>query len=298
MKHAAIEIGSAALQLMIMNDEGQIICDESRDIGLGMGQGGLLPTERVEDAIAALAELVEIARLHEVPVWRIQSVASCALRRAFNSKSIIKRIHSELGLETYLLNTEEEGKLAWKGAICGLTLPEGPTAVVDIGGSFIEAVSGIPTRMLQFQTFHLGYMSLTEQFFGRSAHNYSMPQVSKMKHYIDDQLSRLQWQTRPRILVAAGSAAMAIASMERGLLQHNPAEIHGLRLSRGILRKWSDRLLERTAQNRKTLCPAYPNKVDYLLAACCVLESICTYSLRDSLLISGGGLRLGVLISD
>lgn len=293
--HAAIEIGSASLDLMIMNHHGEIICDESRDTGLGIGQGGLLPPDQIQYAIEALSELVEIARLNEIPVWRIQAVASSALRKAFNAKSIVQRIHQELGLEVYLLSMEEEGSLAWRGASCGIELPQGSVAVVDLGGSSVEAVCGTPHRMLQQQSFRLGYMTLTDRFFGNPV-QYTLPQVSRMNSYVDQQLKTLEWQQRPRVLIAVGAVSMAIASMEKGLLHHDPAQIHGLRLSRGMLRKWNDRILERPAQKRRDLCPAYPNKVNYLLAACTVLEAICTYSMRDSLLISGGGLRLGVLL--
>ena len=295
--HAAIEIGSASLDLMIMNHHGDIICDESRDTGLGIGQGGLLPPQQIQDALEALSELVEIARLNEIPVWRIQAVASSALRKAFNAKSIVQRIHQELGLEVYLLSMDEEGSLAWRGASCGIQLPQGSVAVVDLGGSSVEAVCGTPNRMLQQQSFRLGYIALTDRFFGNPV-QYSLPQVSRMNSYVDQQLQSLEWQQRPRVLIAVGAVAMAIASMEKGLLQHDPAQIHGLRLSRGMLRKWNDRILERSPKRRRDLCPAYPNKADYLLAACTVLESICTYSMRDSLLISGGGLRLGVLLQN
>ena len=292
---AAIEIGSASLDLMIMNHAGEIICDESRDTGLGVGQGGLLPPEQIQDAVDALSELVEVARLNEIPVWKIHAVASSALRKAFNATSILQRIHKDLGLEVYLLSMEEEGSLAWRGASCGIDIPEGSVAVVDLGGSSVEAVCGTPNRMLQQQSFRLGYISLTDRFFGSPA-KYDLPQVSKMNNYVHSQLKTLEWNQRPRVLIAVGAVAMAIASMEKGLLQHDPAQIHGLRISRGMLRKWNDRILEKSPQARRDLCPAYPNKADYLLAACTVLESICTYSMRDSLLISGGGLRLGVLL--
>ena len=294
---AAIEIGSASIELMIMSEHGEIICDESNDMGLGVGQGGLLAPDLIQSALDALSELIEIARLQGIPVWKIHAVATSSLRRAFNAKAILKRIHQELGLEVHLLKIEEEGSLAWKGASCGLNISSGPVAVVDLGGASVEAVSGEPERMLQFQSFRLGYISLSENFFGRQPKSYSLPQVSRLKRHVENQIRDLDWNTRPRSLIAVGSVAMAIASMERGLLQHDPAQIHGLRLSRGMIRKWIDRILEKPYEDRRALCPAYPNKSDYLLAGCVVLDAICTHSLRDSLFISGGGLRLGVLLS-
>ena len=296
LNYAAIEISASSLELMIMNTEGLVICDESRDTGLGVGQGGLLPPEQIQDAIDVLSELVEVARIKEIPVWKIRAVASASLRKAFNVKNILRRIHQELGLEIHLLTMEEEGHLAWLGASCGIDIPEGSVAVVDLGGMSVEAVCGTPDRMLQQQSFRLGYIHLTERFFGNPVH-YQLPQVSKLNTYVDSQLRSLEWAERPRVLIAVGAVAMAIASMELGLMQHNPAQIHGLRLSRGMLRKWNDRILEKSPQKRRDLCPAYPNKANYLLAASTVLEAICTYSMRDSLLISGGGLRLGVLLT-
>ena len=106
MKYAAIDIGANSFHLLIVESPGTIIVDESRSIGLGIrkGRSGMLPPERIQEGIHALGELVEIARQHEVPVWNIEAVATSALKRAFNAKSVVEKIKHQLGLETHILH--------------------------------------------------------------------------------------------------------------------------------------------------------------------------------------------------
>jgi exopolyphosphatase/guanosine-5'-triphosphate,3'-diphosphate pyrophosphatase len=56
-----------------------------------------------------------------------------------------------------------------------------------------------------------------------------------------------------------------------------------------------DRLFNSSAEERRALAACSPERADYLLAGASVLEAICTSVHRDSLRISDGGLRHGLL---
>ena len=52
-----------------------------------------------------------------------------------------------------------------------------------------------------------------------------------------------------------------------------------------------------TPSSRRSLCPAHVGKADYLLAAARLMDLVSEKSLKNSFYISGGGVRLGVLMS-
>ena len=80
-----------------------------------------------------------------------------------------------------------------------------------------------------------------------------MQQVSRMRTRIENTLAHYEWPTRPKALVAVGSAVAGLASMELGLPQQAPEKLHGMKLSRGLLRKWMDRILESSPSQRRSL---------------------------------------------
>ena len=56
-----------------------------------------------------------------------------------------------------------------------------------------------------------------------------------------------------------------------------------------------DRLLESTPTERRRWAAVAPERADYMLAGACLLEEVCTAARRDSLYVSDGGVRYGLL---
>ena len=102
----------------------------------------------------------------------------------------------------------------------------------------------------------------------------------------------------PRSLVAVAGTATTLCAMELGMTQWDAARIHGCRLGRAALRRWIDRLLSSTPDERRQWAAISPERADYLLVGACVLEAVCSSANKDSLWISDGGVRHGLMILD
>ena len=296
MNRATIDIGSNTILLLVVSETGEVLHDEGRVVGLGNGLGarGMLRPKRMETALLTLTEYARIAEQHGVPAWLVRAVATSGARRALNARAFLEKVRVQTGLRVRIISGEEEAWLTWAGARSDLKLPSsGKIAVVDPGGGSTELVMGEDERMSMQISLELGVVRLTERFL--SAERYRPQDLARMRNHIQTLLEPVEWPGLPRALVGVAGTVTTLAAMERKLKVWDRAAIHGARLSRGQLRRWMDRLLESTPDQRREWAAVAPERADYMLAGACLLEAVCTAARRDSLFVSDGGVRYGLL---
>lgn len=297
MPRASIDIGSNTLHLFIVDDQGTTLTDRGAAVGLGAGLGdrGLFRPDRMEAALEVLTAFTLEARSHGILARDVSAVATSAARRALNAKTFFARVQDETGLAVRIITGSEEARLTWLGAIGGLSLPSGPVGVVDLGAGSTEVVFGEQGVLSSAVSFPLGSVRLTEAHFGPAPDRYRPADLARLRAAIAAELEAVAWTVAPRALVASAGTALTLAAMEAGQRNWDATGLHGMRLTRGALRRWTDRLLAAGAAERRELAAVAPDRADVLLAGACVLEAVCTAARRDSLLISDGGVRHGLL---
>lgn len=297
MPRAAIDIGSNTLLLLVQDDAGVLLADEARIVGLGRGLGerGLFLPDRMDAALEVLRDFAEIARQLGLAPWEVRAVATSAARRALNAKTFFQRVEAETGLRVRIISGEEEAALTWSGALGGLQLPEGPIAVVDLGGGSTEIVVGTAERVLARQSLELGTVRLTETFFTAEDGRPRAGEVGRLRAHIESAVAGFVWPVLPRALVGVAGSATTLYAIEAGLPALSRDRVHGARLSRSALRRAVDRLAEAGPRERREIAAVAPERADYLLAGAIVLETLCTRANRDSLIVSDGGVRHGLL---
>ena len=299
MPRAAVDIGSNSVLLLVLAEDGTLLHDEARVVGLGRGLGdkGMFRPDRMDAALDALKDYASVAQALGVPPYDVSVAATSATRRALNARSFIERVHQQTGLRVNVISGEEEARLTWKGALGALDLPKGPIGVVDLGGGSTELVIGDGDLMGPRVSLELGSVRLTESFFGDSPQRYRPTDLARMKSHILEVVTGFRWPALPRALVAVAGTATTLAAMELGLKEWDREVVHGSRLTRAALRRWTDRLLASSPLERRQWAAVSPARADYLLAGACVLEAVCSHAHRDSLRVSDGGVRHGLLES-
>ncbi len=143
-------------------------------------------------------------------------------------------------------------------------------------------------------SLEIGAVRLTEKFLGTGKVEPST--LAACRDEVRRALATVSWPRLPRGAVAVGGTATTIGAMEQKLEQFDPARVHGMRLDRGQLRRWIDRLLPATPEERRAIAAVAPERADYLLAGCVVLEACLEGARRESMIVSTGGVRYGLVV--
>jgi len=301
MPRASIDIGSNSLLLLVVDDDGASLYDKVTVVGLGRGIGhrGLFQADRMDAALEALTEYGQTAESMGVPAEEIRAVATSAARRAMNAQSFFDKVRAQTRISVEIISGEREAALTWAGALIGLPTPSGSVAVVDLGGGSTEIVIGSPSDgVAEQQSLELGSVRLTEKFFGANPTRYNPADLAQLRAAVSAEIAGFNWHSMPRAVVAVAGTATTLCAMEMQMTEWDAARIHGSRLGRSALRRWIDRLLDSSPEERRTWAAISPERADYLLAGACVLEAVCSSAHRDSIWISDGGVRHGVLLLD
>lgn len=298
MPAAAIDIGSNSVLLTVVADDGGLLHDEARVVGLGRGLGdrGLFQPEPMAAATAALTEYVGIAKSLGVESWSIKAVATSAARRAMNAETFFARLQRKLGLRVKIISGEEEARLTWLGSQRDLELPGGPRLVVDLGGGSTELVLGEGDHLHTRVSLELGTVRLTEGMLPMDAQGrVDAGAVARARKFIEVEMSTVSLDPSPRTVVGVAGTVTTLATMRLGLPTYDPDAVHGSPLTRSDLARFVDQLLPTTHEQRLELARSSPERADYLLAGALILDAALAHARRQQMVVSDRGIRYGLL---
>ncbi len=298
MNRAAIDVGSNSILLLVVDATGAVLHDEARVVGLGKGLGdrGLLAPDRLAAAEAVLTDYVDVAKRHGVDAWSVKVAATSACRRAMNAPTWLARVQRTTGLRIQIVSGIEEARLTWAGSLAGLTLPEGPVLLVDVGGGSTELVLGENDYVLARESLEIGTVRDTEStLLPRGSRAYDLAGLARLRNHVDIEVSRLRLEPKPQSVVAVAGTATTLAATALGLERYDAGRVHGSTLTRADLARMSAALVSAAPDARPSLFPVAPERADNLLAGATFLDRILDAAGRPSLTVSDGGLRYGLI---
>ncbi len=138
---AVIDIGSNSVRLVVYEGKTRNLAatfNEKTLCGLGreVQSTGLLATDAVEKALAALRRFKALCRV--MKVGEIHAIATAACRDATNGPDFIARAERICGVPVQVLSGAREARLSALGVASGVYKPDG--IVGDLGGGSLELV--------------------------------------------------------------------------------------------------------------------------------------------------------------
>jgi exopolyphosphatase/guanosine-5'-triphosphate,3'-diphosphate pyrophosphatase len=140
-----IDVGANTLRLLVAaREDGRIVALREQRVQLGLGEEierfGDIGEEKLAEA-AAVAR-AHVRRAHKLGCERIDVLVTSPGRQARNGDELVSRLGEATGVATRVLRSEEEGELAWYGAVAATEDPPHSVAVCDVGGGSTQLVIG------------------------------------------------------------------------------------------------------------------------------------------------------------
>jgi exopolyphosphatase/guanosine-5'-triphosphate,3'-diphosphate pyrophosphatase len=288
---AVIDVGSNSVRLLVAREltgaAFEVMDEERFDARIGEGQeSGVLSDAGIERGLRALSIMAEVARSY-APA-HIVAVGTEALRRAPNAATFIAEARRRTGLTVRVLSGYEEARAGYLGVINSTTLRNG--YLLDIGGGSLELMRVEDRKLAAVTSAPLGAIYATERYFRTDPP--SRRDVRALRKAV-----RQQFKVNEPLpdLYGAGGSVRNLARMVRARRQYPLRRLHGFAMGRPEISRLTRSLVTASADDRRKLAGISQNRIDILPAAAVVIDEVMNITGATQLIVSGQGLREGVL---
>ncbi|MDO9171919.1 MAG: Ppx/GppA family phosphatase [bacterium] len=292
-RYAVIDIGTNSVKLFagrVVHGRVTPLTDELAVTRLG--QGLSLSGELTEEAMTRTARQVAAFRVRaeDLAVEKVVAVGTEALRSATNADEFLDLARRLAKLRVQVLDGQEEARLAHLAVRSSLdNLPE-RLIVIDAGGGSTEFVAAESGRVLSRASVPVGSRVLTDRLVRGNPPGTAA--LRALHDAVREAFAGLDLP--PGAVVAVGGAPTTMATVSRSLPAHEPAAVHGSRLSREEIGRLAARFAALTLAARRRLPGLMPARADVALAGAVILEEALARCGADELTVCARGLRHGV----
>jgi exopolyphosphatase / guanosine-5'-triphosphate,3'-diphosphate pyrophosphatase len=163
-----VDVGANTVRLLVATAaEDSLVSIREDRVQLGLGEE-IERTGRIGEK--KLAEAAEAARAHVRRARKLNCSSIAVLvtspgRQAENGTDLVSRLAAATGVPTRVLTAQEEGELAWRGAVAATAeLPE-RIAVCDVGGGSAQIALGSGSGPSWVRSLDIGSLRLTRRAF-------------------------------------------------------------------------------------------------------------------------------------
>jgi exopolyphosphatase / guanosine-5'-triphosphate,3'-diphosphate pyrophosphatase len=303
---AAIDIGTVSTRLLVADVEGESIREIVRHtcithLGKGLGTTGRLSPEGVEAVFSVVSGFVEEAR--GLGVGEFAVAATSASRDAEDGPEFIAGL-AALGIEPHVIAGSREAFLSFRGATTGLS--EESVLVCDLGGGSTELILGssvaggegaeAAVHIDAARSIDCGSRRVTDRFL--LADPPTAAELEEARGWVTEEFRPYfdGLKDQPRSLVALAGTATTLSAISRGLVEYDPAEVHGSCLTGADLAGLRDELSLLTLEERKKVPGLDPARAGVIVAGALILETILALSGLDSAIVSEHDILYGLLL--
>ncbi|MCP2246201.1 Ppx/GppA phosphatase family protein [Lentzea aerocolonigenes] len=280
---AAIDCGTNSIRLLVadatLRDDGTAwLRDVHREMKIvRLGQGVDATGRLHPDAIQRTKEALEdyLRTMQRKGVERARMVATSATRDASNRDDFFGMTEEVLGAPAEVITGDEEAGLSYLGAVADLDPEEGPFLVTDLGGGSTEFVLGTGTEVEAARSMDIGCVRLTERFIHSDPPKKDEIAAAEAfaREAIKEAFSVVPVEKAKTWIGVAGTVT-TLSALVQGLEVYNSDVIHLSRITLDNVREITDRILSMTHDERASLGPMHPGRVDVICGGALVLRAI------------------------
>jgi exopolyphosphatase/guanosine-5'-triphosphate,3'-diphosphate pyrophosphatase len=280
---AAIDCGTNSIRLLVADvttrDDGTAwLRDVHREmkivrLGQGVDATGRLHPDAIERTRQALLDYARTMQRKGVETARM--VATSATRDASNRDEFFGMTEEILGAPAEVITGEEEAHLSYLGAVADLDPNEGPFLVTDLGGGSTEFVLGSGTEVEAARSMDIGCVRLTERFIKSDPP--AKAEIAEAEAFAREAIKEafeIVPVEKAKTWIGVAGTVTTLSALVQGLEVYNSDVIHLSRITLDNVREITDRILSMTHDERASLGPMHPGRVDVICGGALVLRAI------------------------
>ena len=169
MRVGIVDVGANTVRLLVATRDGErltAVREERVQLGLGeeIERTGAISGDKLEETAAVAATRVRRAR--KLQCAAVEVLVTSPGRQALNGLELVRRLAHETGAPTRVLSAQEEGELAWRGAVAAAREVPATVAVCDVGGGSAQIAVGSPeSGPAWVRSVDIGSLRLTRRAF-------------------------------------------------------------------------------------------------------------------------------------
>ncbi len=284
MKVAVIDVGSNSVRLLVANVDETDVTELKRErVYLRLGDDayrlGAIGPEKLALTREVAERYARIAR--KAGSERLESIVTAPGRQAENGDELVQTLSDATRAPVVVLSAEDEGRLAWHGAVARMDDPPDSVAVVDLGGGSCELAVGTPGDSPSWvQSRDAGALRVTRAFLPSETPTKQDVESARLNvHHLLGDLD----PPSPDAALAVGGTARAVSRLVGK--RFGPDELG--KLAKSIVRKGADEVVSGTGITEE--------RAETLLGGTLVLAEI-AQQLDSRLEVGKGGLREGAAL--
>ncbi len=276
----AIDCGTNSTRLLISDEHGSQLVRELRltRLGEGVDATSALAPAAIERTVAVLQAYRE--QMDDFDVAAARVVATSAVRSAANGREFLDAASVAVRGTVELLSGEEEGRLAYAGAVSELDPSAGPFVVLDIGGGSTElTASGEEGTEPQVFSLDLGCVRLTERCLHHDPPLERELEVASA--LIREMLERpaaalpvLGASPQQATLVGLAGTVTTLSMLAHGWTEYEWGRVHHSELGLGTVETWTSRLAAETVAARAARPGMVEGREDVIVGGALVLREV------------------------
>jgi exopolyphosphatase / guanosine-5'-triphosphate,3'-diphosphate pyrophosphatase len=164
MRAAVLDVGSNTVRLLVAEQSGRglrTILAEGTHLGLAVDieRNGRISQAKLAEAERLAARFAREAR--DAGAARIEVVVTAPGRQSGNADELLDVLADGANAPVRVLSAEQEGSLAYAGAVRSLAAPPESVAVCDVGGGSTQLLAGTAEGPVWMRPLDLGSLRLT-----------------------------------------------------------------------------------------------------------------------------------------
>jgi exopolyphosphatase / guanosine-5'-triphosphate,3'-diphosphate pyrophosphatase len=285
VKVAVIDIGSNTARLLVADVTGSDVVQARRErhylrLGNDVQARGRIGPEKLDEAGDVARRFARAAR--KAGAERLETIVTAPGRQAANGEELRAVLAEATKTPVVQLAGDDEGRLAWEGAVARMKRPPSTVAVIDLGGGSCELAVGCPGSGPDWvRSLDAGALRVTREHLGRPVS--TSEQVLAAGHAVRRLLAALD-PPEAGTTLAVGGTARAIG------------RIIGSRFGVTQLDAFTETLRRVPPESIVVAYGVTPERADTLLGGTLVLAEL-AYALDTTLEVGRAGLREGAALT-